>query len=126
MGSIGKAQRFTTLPSTNIKPLRPTKRAEEVFTREYTRLRLLAKNAIEDNNFNVGGYSNLHSDDNEPVFSRRMLQGVQAKINSEFHGLELDAKLGVGDEESRLVRRYALSMLQRMVNKYYKSMYEED
>lgn len=130
MGSVGSStnmsSNFNTLPDTDIKPLRPTKRSEEVFTREYTDLRRLARDSIEQGNFNVGGYSTLHSDDNEPVFSKRMMQGMQARLNTEWHGLEIDAKLGVGTEEERRVKRYALTMMQRMMNKYYRSMYQED
>lgn len=130
MGSIGAnkntANTFTVLPDTNIKPLSPTKRSEEVFTREYTSLRRLARESIERGEFNNGGYSSLHSNDDEAVFSKRMMQGMQARLNSEWHGLEIDAKLNVGTEEERRVKRYALTMLQHMMNRYYKSMYEED
>lgn len=131
MGSVGankntasNAQNFDTLPETSIKPLKPTQRSEEVFTREYTSLRQLARDSIERGEFNVGGYSTLHSNDDEAVFSKRMMSGMQARLNSEWHGLEIDAKLGVGTEEERRVKRYALTMLQKMMNKYYKSMYE--
>ena len=116
MGSVGAnknvANTFTVLPDTNIKSLKPTKRSEEVFTREYTLLRKLARD------------SSLHFNDNEEVFSKRMIQGMQARLNSEWHGLEIDAKLGVGTEEERRVKRYALTMLQRMMNNYYHAMYE--
>ena len=130
MGSVGNStnisNNFDTLPSTDIKPLKPTQRSEQVFAREYTSLRRLAKDSIERNEFNNGGYNTLHSDDNEPVFSKRMMQGMQARLNSEWHGLELDAKLGVGTPEERRVKRYALTMLQKMMNRYYQSMYGKE
>lgn len=128
MGSVGSVNSnssgsFNRLPDTNIKPLKPTSRANEVFNREYTQLRLLADRLIADGEYNSGGYSTLHNSDDEPVFSRRMLQGMQARLNSEWHGLEIDVKLGVGTPEERRKKRYALIMLQKMLNKYYKSMY---
>ena len=131
MGSVGASKNtvitktFDTLPDTNIKPLKPTKRSEEVFNREYTILRRLAKDSVERGEFNVSGYSTLHNSEEEAVFSKRMMSGMQARLNSEWHGLEIDAKLGVDTEEGRLVKRYALTMLQRMMNKYYKLMYED-
>lgn len=117
------ADSFSSLPSSNINPLAPTKRATEVFDREYTALRLLARDSIARGEYNNAGYSTLHSDDEESAFSRRMLQGMQSKINSEWRNLELDEKLGVLTPERLRERRYALIMMQHMVNRYYTNMF---
>ena len=42
-----------TLPEAAIAPGKVTKRAEEVFNREYTSLRALATDLINDKNYNV-------------------------------------------------------------------------
>ena len=117
------ADRFSTLPSSSINPLAPTKRATEIFDREYTQLRLLARDLISRGEYDVAGYSTLHHDDEEEPFSRRMLQGMQSKINSEWRNLEMDEKLGVLTADRLRERRYALIMLQRMLNRYYDNSY---
>lgn len=121
--TVSVTEKFRALPESNIKPLKPTQRADEVFSREYTELRLLADKLLANGELDSGGYSTLHKDDNEPVFSQRMLQGMQARVNSEFRGLNIDEQLGVSTPEENVRKRYALTMLQKMMNKYYDDMY---
>ena len=115
---------FNTLPEMELASgMRITKRAREVFDREYRSLRELATRLIENGDYNSQGYTTLHSDDNEPVFTIRMLEGMATAITNEFKNIKMDEELGVSTPEKRLVRRYALNMMTHMMNKYYNSMY---
>ena len=125
-GGNAVAKKFEELPESLVPTGKVTKRAEEVFSREYAALRILAQDAINSNNFNVSGYSSLHRDDNEAVFSKQMLHGLESKIQSEWKDLKYDEKFGILNAEKLLQHRYALTMFQKMVNKYYKGMYLED
>ena len=115
------------LPEPVMKPGKPTKLSQEVFNKEYTGTRRLAESEIEAERVDTFGYSGL-SDDNYSggVFSKPMLRGMQALINSEWNRVARDEKQGWSTPERTQVRKYALVMLNNMVNRYYTSTYGEE
>ena len=112
------------LSNNEIKPMNPTKQSREVFENEYRKLRKLAAQEIEKGNYDTFGYNSLDDEKYGKVFSRQALQGVQALINSEFKNIEIDEKLNVSTPEKRRIRKYALVMLNNMINRYYKTLYK--
>ena len=120
--AVADEDRFTSLPQSLVPDGKVTKRAEEVFRREYTSTRALAKDVVSRGDYNVSGYNTLHQSDDEPVFTKPVLKGVQHQINSEWKNLQYDVKFNIIDQHTAMTRRYALTMLQNMVNRYYKTI----
>ena len=119
----GRVGVFTSLPESKLTAGNPTAKSKEVFDRLYTDLRLLARESIERGEMNIAGYSNMHASDDEKVFTKPTLKGLQSLINSEWKSIEIGERLKATTPENIKVKRYAITMMQKMLNKYYESVY---
>lgn len=122
-GRTGSNDLFNKLPASIAGSGKITKRSQEVFDREYTNLRLLANDLMERGDYKSSGYNTLHASNDEPVFTKPVLKGINTLIEKEWDKLNFAERNGLSNPERIKKNRYALTMMRKMTNKYYNSMY---
>ena len=96
--------------------MRITKVAEQAFNETYYQARKYVKTWDDESAQTVS----IRTDFGERGYvSLQTLRGVQAKLNTAYHSLDIDRRLGVSTEEELRKRRLALNAVQRGLNWTY-------
>ena len=116
-GNSSKETRVDALSELQPKTgMRITKVAEQAFNETYYQARKYVKTWDDESAQTVS----IRTDFGERGYvSLQTLRGVQAKLNTEYHSLDIDRRLGISTEEELRKRRWALNAVQRGLNRAY-------